>query len=402
MPSLDRRGCDKIADTLAGWGWRVVAKSSRPGVYLIHPPDSPPFSIGPDNGGPAAIALAQLRRAGVEFDPKRRTVARHAPERPTPAPTPRPPAWLDAPSLRAAADPMRRPAAPPLDADEVPGWVTALRFSEHAGLRMATRVIAPWEVHAAIARPEYTTRDGRRVTYTRGDVIAVVEDDAMVVTVIDRFESLRDAPRSPAQAPAPMVAAEDPKGIPMSTSAKIRDYARTLAGDFSVGAIVAALDDPLASSSLVSTILANMLDGGEVERVARGMYRLTRQPAQPVKIEKLERSTVDTPPPAKVAPRPPRPRTEADTLVVEFEWATIDPPARVSPKQRDVAQLAEALTDHLDALKNNPGRWAVLATFAPGLSAPTYQDRARSLRAAFPGVATRVVGRTLYVSWTGQ
>jgi len=416
MAAIDGRLADRIADTLTEWGWRVLTKG-RAHTYQVYPPGGGvPLVVSPGAGREAANTFANLRRCGVEFDPKRRQVTRRATAastaggRATPAPPPRP---VSPPPPA----PRPVPAALPL-------WALALRFGEHAWDRMSERRVTDWEVRAAVAFPEYTRESHAtpgRIISTRGD-IAVVTQDQFIVTVIDRLAE-RDVPRSPAAAPASAgLAVPNRVEVVVSTSEKIRVHVRTLAGEFAVSEVVAELDDPLVSSGLVSQVLLAMMDGGEVRRVGRGRYTLTQQPAaaaadrriaerlsevatatRPIAADADETRALLRQPAAapKSVPRP-RPPAAAPAPVFEFEWAAVDPPPRLSAAAVERHQLQQLVDQHLDALKQQPGRWATIATYPATATVSMVQDRARGLRDAFPGVGVRVAGRSVYVTWEGE
>lgn len=372
MPSLDARTAEKIASTLSGWGWRVVAKS-RTGHYAAYPPDGgKPVTIAA--GGQRSIenTYAALRRAGVEFDPSRRQPRNERPATRT--------ARRVAPTSPAPTQPAR-PVAKPLPA-QLPGWAQRLRLSSHALQRAAQRGVSPDEIRAGVAYPDYThesrTDPNATVAY-RGDLKIVYTEQGDVLTVADRDDD-RDQPRSPIPMPAPPAA--EPWEIDMSTSDQVKAWARKAKGEFTPADISAATG---ASSGLASAVLEQLRKAGEIRRVRRGVY----VPAGYVE-------AVEAPAPVVVE----RKVSTVDDMETGFAWAAA-PPARVSQAAQQRARLVALVEANLDALKNSPGRWATLATLPDDQPPHKLQERAQHLRKAFPGLTTRVAGHSLYVAWEG-
>jgi hypothetical protein len=71
--------------------------------------------------------------------------------------------------------------------------------SPHALERCQERGIGVYELYSAIAEPDAKTpAQGRRTQFVRGDIAAVVDESTRtIVTIIDRLEDIRSAPRVP-------------------------------------------------------------------------------------------------------------------------------------------------------------------------------------------------------------
>lgn len=181
----------------------------------------------------------------------------------------------------------------------------------------------------------------------------------------------------------------------MNTSDRIRAHVRTMAGEFTTSDVVSDMDDPLANVGLVSQVMGRMVEDGQLRRVARGIYASTSPATAPVFTPPAPAEAPVEAPAEAPAPAP----AEDVAMATGFAWADIVVPERVSLRARQVSTLVDLVGQHLDELKNHPGQWAQLAVFSRQLSKGMVDDRAKALRGAHPGLATRVIERTLYVAW---